>query len=738
MADLDALNQILSKYDFTGEVPAKEFLDRLLFEGNSSYVDEFRSTFKDGFFTPVANKLKSLYVKLNRDIDNVNTKKIVDPFGIGDISEEYKEKINAYKEKMAKLLDTDFTKDQKGFLNILSSSKTGDMVQQPSKKLMDDGEQKGFGVKKQTFDIGEDTKTFLGQNFEKFRKVDLKVTGAKKEGMFGEIGALVSELMGPLALLLAGVAGTIAAFSVNGPAKGILEIIGKNGLRFGIKNIAKLIFKDLSKVALKRIPLGIGTIFAFGFAIERFNNGDVVGGILEVVSGLVNLLDEVVPGLGFVLASGVDVLNAILDEKAGGSSAEASAKKLNILSGWQEKFVQKFKDVPIIGTLITIGSGFKNFFEGLASGNTSQFMQGLDELESFPMLGYFPSVLKALLDSTTTDQEGKFNSINFGDFAKNLRKEIGKTVLKWIPDWFGMRKMFANIMGMDYNGEDVFIPDENDKRNDQFNKNIAAFSKPVARGSISPADIAENDEQLKTLKLIRDKFQEDNKEVLTSKMKFGTQEQIDAQDKLDNLNNQLTALFDRQKEYKKSRYGFENDEYDKNGLIMRRNSRLRDQLSKNPSVENQRRQDVLDEAWKSTYDKNNQIVDDYLRNKDTRNQEIESLNTKIDTVDSMPIGEIFNMQGSDGNQYTPEPNEPLTLLPDDNMLKVDGISDLNKNMKVIFKSFSEQIAAMSNNSSNNFSSVNVSAGGGGGEGSSRDRNFDFRQEYWGINPGLRH
>lgn len=735
MADLDALNQILSKYDFTGEVPAKEFLDRLLFEGNSSYVDEFRSTFKDGFFTPVANKLKSLYVKLNRDIDNVNTKKIVDPFGISDISEEYKEKINAYKEKMAKLLDTDFTKDQKGFLNILSSSKTGDIVQQPSKKLMDDGEQKGFGIKKQTFDIGEDTKTFLGQNFEKFRKVDLKVTGANKQN-FGEIGALVSELMGPLALLLAGVAATIGAFYVNGPAKGILEMIGKNGLRFSIKNIAKIIFKDISKVALKRIPLGIGTLFAFGFAIERFNNGDVVGGILEVVSGLVNLLDEVVPGLGFVLASGVDVLNAILDEQAGGSSAETSAKKLNILSGWQEKFIQTLKDVPMIGTLITIGSGFKNFFEGLTSGNTSQFMQGLDELESFPVLGYFPAMLRALLDSTTTDQEGKFNGINFSDVAKNLRKEVGKTVLKWIPDWFGMRKMFANIMGMDYNGEDVFIPDENDKINDQFNKNIAAFSKPVARGSISPADIAENDEQLKTLKLVRDKFQEESKDLLTSKMKFGTQEQIDAQEKLDNLNNQLTALFDRQREYKKSRYEHENDEYDKNGLIMRRNSQLQDQLSKNPSVENIRRQSVLDEAWKSTYYKNNQIADDYYKDKDTRNQEIQSLNTKID-IDSIPIGGIFNMQGSDGNLYTPEPNEALTLLPDDDTVLVDGISDLNKNMKVIFKSFSEQIAAMSNNGSNNFSSVNVSSGGGD-SGSSRDRNFDFRQEYWGINPGLRH
>ena len=56
MGDLEA---ILSKYNFTGEVDAKEFLDKVLFEGNTAYIDNFRSDFQNNFLAPVSEKFKN-------------------------------------------------------------------------------------------------------------------------------------------------------------------------------------------------------------------------------------------------------------------------------------------------------------------------------------------------------------------------------------------------------------------------------------------------------------------------------------------------------------------------------------------------------------------------------------------------------------------------------------------------------------------------------------------------------
>jgi hypothetical protein len=190
---------------------------------------------------------------------------------------------------------------------------------------------------------------------------DNKKSGDKQEwgGLLGLLpkGLLtaLAPLLGGAGLILGGLAALVGAFMTQGPAKGTLELIGKVGLKGGLIVLAKKIFGTSLKLILKRIPI-IGTLLSYGFAIQRFTNGDTIGGIIDLVSGTVQLLDLVAPGLGTVLSLGVDILQAILDAKAGGSSAEASAKKGNILLDWAKGLgsllYKAVKYIPVLGPLI--------------------------------------------------------------------------------------------------------------------------------------------------------------------------------------------------------------------------------------------------------------------------------------------------------------------------------------------------------------------------------------------------
>lgn len=180
----------------------------------------------------------------------------------------------------------------------------------------------------------------------------------KEGGLLGLLPKALLPVLGGATLILGGLAALVGGFMTQGPAKGALELIGKAGLQGGLKIVAKKIFtKSLEKV-LTKIPI-IGSLISFGFAIQRFMNGDVTGGFLSLAAGLVNLI----PGVGFVLGIGIDVLQTILDAKAGGSSAEASAKKTDILKNWASKIGsliwKGLRYAPIIGPLFDVYDSYQ-------------------------------------------------------------------------------------------------------------------------------------------------------------------------------------------------------------------------------------------------------------------------------------------------------------------------------------------------------------------------------------------
>ena len=237
----------------------------------------------------------------------------------------------------------------------------------------------------------------------------------------GLLGVLKGALMagGGIALLLGGVAALVTGLQTDGPFKGLLKIFSKVGIMGGLKllekgaltfiknmkslvnapvNLLKTAYKGLRSIfgkgiaktittaigksaglftkmasgllkflapLLRRIPL-VGTVISLGFAYTRFKKGDIIGGVIDVLSGIANAF-AVVPGFGLIgsgIALGLDVLNAFLDYKAGGSSAEASKKKGGLigdffkgLAGW---IYEKSKYLPVIGRLIKAGEAFYN------------------------------------------------------------------------------------------------------------------------------------------------------------------------------------------------------------------------------------------------------------------------------------------------------------------------------------------------------------------------------------------
>jgi len=297
------------------------------------------------------------------------------------------------------------------------------------------------------------------------------------EGGKGLLGLLPSGLLkallpilGGATLILGGLAALVGAFMTQGPAKGTLEMIGKVGLKGGLVVLAKKLFGATLKTVLKKIPI-IGTLISYGFAIQRFYNGDTVGGILDLVSGTVQLLDLVAPGLGTVLSLGVDILQAVLDAKAGGSSAEASAKKTGILLDWAKGLgsllYKAIKWVPVIGPLIQATEDMINGKWLDATYNLVRAIPGvgivIDVLDWFTGGKTQETIKKGIVDvgkwavgmsKWFVDKVKDLPFINSllrfgehlgkGEFSEAL-KSLGHSIpfLGAILDWFGMKETNA-------------------------------------------------------------------------------------------------------------------------------------------------------------------------------------------------------------------------------------------------------------------------------------------------------
>jgi hypothetical protein len=296
--------------------------------------------------------------------------------------------------------------------------------QKPQKVLIDGITDTGYR------DLAEKMPDILKGVFDKTKTKEYKEKTTADIGGGGLLSLLpkgITKLLGGalmagggIALLLGGVAALITGLNTDGPFKGLLKILSTAGIAGGLKllekgalnliknlksfieapvklfqtaykglrgifgkGISKTITGALAKTPglltkmlggltkfitplLKKLPL-IGTVISLGFAYTRFKSGDVVGGIIDVLSGLASL----VPGFGIPIAIGLDVLNAFLDAKAGGATGEASQKKAGMIKDFfggiydfiAEKLSSAFNWVVEIGKKVLTGNWGEAFIE---------------------------------------------------------------------------------------------------------------------------------------------------------------------------------------------------------------------------------------------------------------------------------------------------------------------------------------------------------------------------------------
>jgi hypothetical protein len=171
----------------------------------------------------------------------------------------------------------------------------------------------------------------------------------KQEMLFSVVKALTKY--SPLKLLLGGLdtvikkSASLVMKPVIGLFKGIGHVFAPLGKLFGgtlAKEGAKAGAKGVGKSVLKKIPV-VGALIGLFFGIQRFKKGDIVGGMLEIASGI----SSIIPGVGTAIGIAIDAFLLFRDFKK--SPIEGGEKKSE---GFKKMGVAALKSLPGIGTFI--------------------------------------------------------------------------------------------------------------------------------------------------------------------------------------------------------------------------------------------------------------------------------------------------------------------------------------------------------------------------------------------------
>ena len=178
------------------------------------------------------------------------------------------------------------------------------------------------------------------------------------------IDGLLRSIGTPLLALAGGVTALLASANIDfGSFEGLANAVGKGGLQAGLKMFTKA-FGKLAGPMLRKIPV-VGALVSFYYASERFKKGDAIGMAIDVASGIANLLNLVMPGIGSMLSIGLDMLNAYLDYKTSDAD-DPQAAKTDILKGMASKTwaaIQPYiRYIPVIGS-IWLGKDAYDAFE---------------------------------------------------------------------------------------------------------------------------------------------------------------------------------------------------------------------------------------------------------------------------------------------------------------------------------------------------------------------------------------
>lgn len=507
-----SIDDVLSKF-ISNEVDSTEVLKLLLTsdETGIDYLQNLKKEFKDKYVTPTFNKAKDYYSKVEKKIEDTNGKKEIidqysDPLGIIELRKEYKKKTEEILKKNLDNLNLNpnissttpnklanqFAEQQTLTQKTPEVSLTDETIKQLGGVLSGINEQniKRFGrttVKGEENSSGDGLlgtlaslliaggigamliSSFWDKHIKPWleEKVGIKLDVFDRfEGIVEGIGKFFTmgglKIGGGWLFNLVGKAFTTFGDLLEGGLKSIFKLgFGDDVVKAGaaaapaawktlIPRIAGGLFKGMGAVAFKSIPI-IGSLISFYYAWDRFDKGDNIAGIIDLVGGISNLLvfTPLAP-LALPLSIGASALNAFLDYNAGrGATME---QKQNIKMDWINKMTESISNIPIIGGMISSMVGFVEFGAGIVGGNMSAVKGGLLKMTKFPLFGVFPSVVLSLLEAST-NSKNEFVGLDFNKFISKFRQDTLKTVLSWFPTWFNMRNQIAEFMGIKLDGE---------------------------------------------------------------------------------------------------------------------------------------------------------------------------------------------------------------------------------------------------------------------------------------------
>ena len=145
------------------------------------------------------------------------------------------------------------------------------------------------------------------------------VKGLKSIG--GKLTAVlpyINELMGKVQKYVKGIKSRLDSIG-----KGIWGKLANKGKSIWGQSITKSAAKTGGKTFLKRLPF-IGLLVGAYLGAKRLGDGDLIGGLLEIGSGMATLLDLILPGAG--LALGLSLQAVLVAKDAGAFKGDKKAK----------------------------------------------------------------------------------------------------------------------------------------------------------------------------------------------------------------------------------------------------------------------------------------------------------------------------------------------------------------------------------------------------------------------------
>jgi hypothetical protein len=197
--------------------------------------------------------------------------------------------------------------------------------------------------------------------------------------------------------------------------------------------------KVFGKGILKRLPL-IGSLLSFGSAWDKFQQNNILGGTLDVVSGIAAL----VPGVGLPLSIGIDILSSFIGtdeaketgvQKTGFDIFKIATKAISYFAKFGKPFLKR---LPFIGTLLSFGSAWENFQNNNIMGGALDIVSGIATL--FPGVGTVISIGIDILNSfmSAKGEDGKTGFQKVGDWFGKIVDWVKNTkVFKWITNLVG-------------------------------------------------------------------------------------------------------------------------------------------------------------------------------------------------------------------------------------------------------------------------------------------------------------